>query len=352
MGPFDLITLLGVISVVKTLPSFWLQFFPDEMTFTTETIAMDKISEDFRRLAPFVAPNVQGRVQKQEGFRTVSYLPAYLKPKDIVDPNNNMFARTPGESLTSGTLTPQQRYEATVAKLVLSQRVKIDNRLEWMAAKAIQDGAVTIDGVDYPRVTVNFNRDASLTRVLTGTAQWNSTAANPLNDIKQANRASNDLCGATGHRVIFGTDAWDSFIDWVTTNELKLINNDYRGSGSMLALITNGFDGLEYAGRIQGLAGGAGFECWIYSAKVTLEDGTQEPLLAPNRVIGVSSSVNGVQAFGAIRDKKAGLSPLRYFPKMWEVEDPSVEYIMTQSAPLIVPRVTNATWSLTVQTAV
>lgn len=349
MGPFDLIQLLGVLRVVKTLPSFWLQFFPDEMTFDTETIAMDKISEDYRRLAPFVAPNVQGQVQRQYGFSTVAFRPAYLKPKDIVDPNNNFFSRSVGESLVTGSLTPEQRYAATVSKLLVEQKRKIDNRLEWMAAKAIQDGAVTCEGDNYPTVTINFNRDASLTRVLTGTARWNSTAAHPLNDIKAANRASNDLCGATNHQIIFGTDAFDSFVAWILANELKLIDTNYRGSQTNLALITNGFEGLEYAGRVQGLAGGAGFDCWIYSAKTTMEDGTQEPLLAPNRVIGVSSLVNGVQAFGAIKDKKAGLRALRYFPKMWEVEDPSVEYIMTQSAPLLVPRVTNATWSLTVQ---
>lgn len=349
MGPYDLITLLGVLRVTKTLPSFWLQFFPDEMTFTTESIAMDEISEDYRRMAPFVAPNVQGRVQKQRGFTTVSYRPAYVKPKDIVDPNNNFFVRGVGESLITGTLTPKQRYDATVARLLVEQRIKIDNRLEWMAAKAIQDGAVTCDGIDYPRVTINFNRDPSLTRVLTGTAAWNSTAANPFKDIKAANRASNDLCGATNHEIIFGADAWDSFVAWTLANKITLIDNQTRGSSTNLALITNGFDGLEYGGRVQGLQGGAGFDCWIYSAKVTLEDGTQESLMAPNKVMGVSRMVNGVQAFGAIKDKKAGLAPLRYFPKMWEVEDPSVEYIMTQSAPLLVPRVTNATWSLTVQ---
>lgn len=349
MGPFDLITLLGVLRVTKTLPAFWLQFFPDEITFQTETIAMDEISEDYRRLAPFVAPNVQGRVQRQYGFSTVAYRPAYVKPKDVVDPNNNFFTRTAGESLTTGSLTPEQRYNATVANLLVSQKIKIDNRLEWMAAKAIQDGKVTCDGVDYPTVTVDFNRDASLTRVLTGTAKWDSTAAFPLKDIKAANRASNDLCGATNHEIVFGADAWDSFVAWIAANEMKLIDTNVRGSATNLALITNGFDGLEYGGRVQGLAGGAGFDCWIYSAKTVNEEGVQEPLLAANRVLGISRMVNGVQAFGAIKDKKAGLRPLRYFPKMWEVEDPSVEYIMTQSAPLMVPRVINATWSLTVQ---
>lgn len=347
MGPFDLTELLGVLSVTKMLPKFWLQFFPDEMTFTTESIAMDEISEDFRRLAPFVAPNVQGRVQKQYGWRTVSYKPAYVKPKDIVDPNTNMFVRRPGEALTTGTLTPEQRFQATVTQLLINQRNKIDNRLEWMAAKVIQDGKVTVDGEDYPEVTIDFNRDPSLTRVLLGSAQWDNASADPIKDIQAASRASNELCGATGHRIIFGTDAFDSFSAWLTANKLMLINNDYRGSNTDVSLIIDGYEGLEYVGRVRG-SNGAGFDAWVYSAKFTNDEGVQENLLDPTRVIGVSQTVAGVQAFGAIRDRKAGLAPLRYFPKMWDVEDPSVTYLMTQSAPLLVPRYTNATWSLKV----
>lgn len=348
MGPFDLTELLGVLAVTKTLPHFWLQFFPDEMTFTTEAIAMDEISEDYRRLAPFVAPNVQGRVAKQDGFRTVSYKPAYVKPKDVVDPNNNMFVRRPGEALTTGTMSPEQRFEATVAQLLRNQRTKIDNRLEWMAAKVIQNGEVTIDGVDYPQVTIDFNRDASLTGVLVGTAQWDDSAANPLGDIKTMNSASNALCGATGHRLIFGADAWDSFSAWMFANEIKMLNNDYRGSDSEITMFSNGYEGLEYMGRVRG-SNGAGFDCWVYSSKYTDDDGVQQDMMDQDTVVGVSSMVNGVQAFGAIRDRKAGLAPLRYFPKMWDVDDPSVTYLMTQSAPLMVPRFINATWSLKVQ---
>lgn len=348
MGAFDLTELLGVLATTKMLPRFWLAFFPSEMTFDTETIAMDEISNDYRRLAPFVAPNVQGRVAKQDGFRTVAYRPAYVKPKDIVDPNNNMFTRTAGESLTTGTLSPQQRFDATVAKLLSGQRQKIDNRLEWMAAKTIQDGKVTIDGVDYPRVTVDFNRDANLTGTLLGTAQWNSTAANPLADIRRMNKASNDLCGATNHKIIFGSDAFDSFTAWLLENKIELINNDYRGSQTEIALYTNGYEGLEYVGKVRG-SGGAGFECWVYSAKYTDDDGVQQPMMDADSVVGVSSMVDGVQAFGAIRDKRAGLRALRYFPKMWDQEDPSLTYLMTQSAPLTVPRYINATWSLKVQ---
>jgi hypothetical protein len=46
----------------------------------------------------------------------------------------------------------------------------------------------------------------------------------------------------------------------------------------------------------------------------------------------------GVRAFGAILDSKAGLQALPIFAKMWDQEDPSVTFVMSQSAPLMVPR--------------
>ena len=60
------------------------------------------------------------------------------------------------------------------------------------------------------------------------------------------------------------------------------------------------------------------------------------------------SDIGGVRGFGAIRDKRAGLQALEVFSKMWEEEDPSVEYLMSQSAPLMVPRNPNATFKIKV----
>jgi hypothetical protein len=48
-------------------------------------------------------------------------------------------------------------------------------------------------------------------------------------------------------------------------------------------------------------------------------------------------SVRGVRCFGAIQDFDANLQALAMFPKMWRSDDPSATFIMTQSAPLMVP---------------
>jgi hypothetical protein len=52
--------------------------------------------------------------------------------------------------------------------------------------------------------------------------------------------------------------------------------------------------------------------------------------------------MEGVRAYGAIRDEEAGLQALPYFVKSWIEPDPSVRFIMMQSAPLLVPYRVNA----------
>ncbi|MGD9545035.1 MAG: major capsid protein, partial [Methylocystis sp.] len=45
------------------------------------------------------------------------------------------------------------------------------------------------------------------------------------------------------------------------------------------------------------------------------------------------SGAQGIRTYGAILDRKV-LQALSRFPKVWDEEDPSVTYTMTQSAPL------------------
>jgi len=344
MNPFDLITLLAVLRVQKTMPSFWSRWFPTTITFETETIAFDEVSDDYRKMAPFVAPNVQGRVQKQGGYQTSSYAPAYVKPKDVVRPNQAIKRRA-GESLVTGTLSMQQRIDATVADLLASQRIKIENRVEWMRAKALIDGKITIEGRDYPKVTIDFNRDASLTTVLTGTAKWSDALSTPMKDLADARRKSNDLCGAVIRDFIFGANAFALF--YAKLDPTKIQNNTLRGSEGTVSAFLDGLEGVEFAGTVSGVNGAGLMNLWVYTQKVRNEAGALVDVLDTNTVVGVSDSIQGVNCYGAIEDLGA-LSAMEMYPKMWADDDPSAMYVMTQSAPLPVPKMVNASFSMKV----
>lgn len=342
---YDTTTLLSVMSNQKVLTPFWLNFFNSQINFETEDIAFDRVNTDYRRLAPFVAPNVQGRVQGSRGYDTVSFKPAYVKPKDVVDPNM-VIPRQPGEALGTGSLTLDQRRNAVIAELLKQHRTKLTNRNEWLAARAIIDGQVTIAGPDYPSVTVNFRRDASLSSTLAGGAKWDQTTATPLADIRGMKQTANSLSGAKITRVIFGAGAWDLFSARVDLKEL--MNNNFGGLDTSVTRMYDAYEGQEYLGVIQGMGGGGRIEAWLDTSKYVDENGAEQFFLDQNTVVGVGASLEGVRCFGAIKDFDARLQPLEVFTKMWRNEDPSVEYVLSQSAPLMVPKRPNASFKIKV----
>lgn len=341
--------LLQVVATQQSLPSFWRRFFPRMLLSEKDEIAIDRVSESYKRLAPFVAPNVQGRVSTKHGYTTVSFRPAYVKPKDIVDPNTDLI-RQPGEAIGTGTLSLAQRRDIVIGQLLQGQRIKIDNRVEWMCAKAVMDGQVIVAGEDYPSVTVDFRRDPSLTIVLAGGAKWDTETSSPAADIMAARRAIKDKSGAVVNAVTFGPDAWDNFYAREIAGKETLVLSQILRTGSTdVSSMRDGFEGAEFMGRFRG-SNGAGFECWVYTAKYEDDDGNMVDMMDPNRVVlAEPSGVQGVEAYGRIRDLKSNLGPQQYFPKMWQQEDPSLEYIMTQSAPLPIPGQPNA--SASIQTA-
>lgn len=345
-GIYDTTTLLEVMRVQKTsVPHFWLNYFPTQINFQTPTITWDKVFGDDRKLAPFVIPTVQGRPQRLEGYETVQFSPAYIKIKDVVSPEMHI-ERLPGETLGSGSMSIEQRRDAVVGFLLGMQKTKIDNRFEWLAARAVIDGRVTISGEDYPTVVVDFRRDASLTSVLAGGAAWSQATAKPLDDLKLMRMAANDKSGARITRHIFGATAWDKFAARVDLKEM--MNKNFGGLAVEVTRMTDGYEGMEFMGVIQGLNGAGRIEAWVNTAKFVDSTGTEQYYLNQNTVVGVSDMVKGVRCFGAIMDKKAGYKPLTIFSKNWENEDPSVEYLLSQSAPLMVPKEPNATFSLDV----
>jgi hypothetical protein len=336
--------LIGVIYAQEPLVPYWLNFFPGEMTFEREQIDFDMVGDD-RRLAPFVAPNVQGKVMRDKGYTTKSFKPAYVKPKHVVDPSRAIKRRA-GEPLL-GTLSLQDRFDAVVAENLMWERKAIERRLEWMAAQAVIHGAVTVVGDDYPAVTVDFGRDPSLTIALAGAAKWVSTntGVNPLKDLEDARRQVHRLAKSGVTRLTFGLDAWDAFTSFDTVREL--LHNTYRGSDTEFNRAVSDGSPQEYRGFISGQNGMGRLELWTYDDEYEEENGTMVPFLDSGTVVGTGPGLQGVQCFGAIRDR-AALRAMRMFPKMYEENDPSTVYTLTQSAPLVVPAQPNACFAMKV----
>lgn len=314
--------------------NYWLSLcFPNIMTFDEEYIDFTKIS-DVRKIAPLVVPTAQGRPIYSAAERLVRVKPAYVKPKDPVTASRVIQrAAGLGELNTNTNWSPQQRYNAIVADILRTHRRAIERRWEWMASEAVQHGSITLEDEAYPKTVVDFERDAANTITLSGGARWGQTGVSIIESVEGFRKICRDAkFGGPTNRLTVGSEVWEVMRQ---DDELReLLKVDYRPSNNGLQLnlgIREGLD-VEFVGMLSGT-----LAVYVYSDYYHSETGAVVPFMNPNDVVLTGPNVAGVRCFGAIQDKAAGMQPLAMFPKMWDQEDPSVTFIMTQSAPLMVP---------------
>ncbi len=102
-------------------------------------------------------------------------------------------------------------------------------------------------------------------------------------------------------------------------------------------------DKARYVGSI------GDFDIFVYNDVYINDAGVETKLLPANTVIlGSKDGLEGTRCYGAIRDEKANWTANRYFTKSWLEEDPSVRWMLLQSAPLVVPYRPNAVACVTV----
>jgi hypothetical protein len=114
-----------------------------------------------RRIAPLVSPLVPAKVMNQAGRVVRSLTPAYTKDKRVFEPGRG-FKRAVGEKI-GGSLTPQQRVDVAIVGEMEDQLNVLTRRQEVMAMESLRTGKIVLSGDQYPAVTVDFQRDATLT---------------------------------------------------------------------------------------------------------------------------------------------------------------------------------------------
>jgi hypothetical protein len=317
------------------------QFLLDRYFGITQAEASEQIHFDVllgkRRVAPFVSPLVEGQIVASQGFVTNTFSPAYIKDKRVFDANRPL-KRMAGEQI-GGTLSPGDRLRALIAYDMQDQLNMLRRRLEVMCGEVLCTGKSTISGDKYPTTVVDFQRSASHT--FTASPLWSGAAVKLDNLMDWANIVLQDT-GVFPSDVIMTTDVWKVFRS--DTSVMNILNT-YRKyteepSVDYMATIT---EGGVLMGTIEG------FNIWAYSGwYVDPVTGSEVPIIPAGTVIMTSPALEGVQAYGAIRDEEIGLQPVPYFVKSWLQSDPSVRYVMLQSAPIMVPYRPNASIAIKV----
>ncbi len=334
---FSTNVLTAIVRDMRRTPG-WLvrKYFPIVQTENTEEIHFD-VENRPRRIAPFVSPVVAGRIVESLGFTTATFQPAYVKDKRVFDANRPM-KRAMGEQI-GGSLNPADRIRVLVAQELDDQIQMIDRRLEVMASESLRLGQVTVTGDEYPTKVVSYGRAAGHTITLTGGNRWGQTGIKPLDDLQTWAQLVLKATGTSPTEVTMDVNAWKLFRNDADVKErldLRRVNDNAMSLDAQ----------MQQGGVFQGTVDG--FNIYTYSDWYVDTGGTEQPMLPANTVIMGGLGIQGVQAFGAIRDEDAGYQAMPFFPKSWVERDPSVRIMLMQSAPLVVPYRPNASLAATV----
>jgi len=335
--------------------SHWLDmFFPNTFVSTQEEIAFSKLNAS-RRIAPFMLPNEPGKpIYRREGEKIESFKPAYTKPKDAVRPSE-FIALSPGEIVKRESLmSPVARYNREVNRIVLFHRNAIMRLWDFMAARAILNGTLTINYGNGVAPILDFGRAAGHTITLGVAARWGDVGVNIFNGIQgYVDTIANAEFGGSATDIILGSSAAVPFMADVNTTGGSLfgkMDTTFRGSESVS--VDRGIirtDPLNPFTRLGVLSNG--LTVWRYAGPASMfqnNDGTFTNIMDPRDVVIASRAVDGIKAYGAILDSANNLEVADIFTKMWDQEDPSARFIMSQSAPLTIPVNPNCTMRIRV----
>jgi len=343
MDIFSTNTLNRVVEQIRFPSSFLLDvFFPQVETFDTEDIHFD-VDDDKPRLAPFVHPLVAGQVVQSKGFQTNTFKPAYIKDKRVHRPDRSL-RRSIGEAV-GGSLSPAQRSAISVRRDLEDQMQMLTRRQVVMAAETLRTGQTTIVGEKYPEKVVDFGRDSTHTVTLTTSARWGEAGVSPVGDLETWIELIQDTAGAVGNVVVMDVKAWKLL---KADSKFKDAIDTRRGGSSQAE---TGIITPDRTTRAR-LVGNLGdIQLWVYNESyIDPVDGQTKKVLPDHTVIvGDTVNIEGTRSYGAILDEDAGIQPRPFFSKSWLEQDPSVRYLLMQSAPLMVPYRPNATFCATVR---
>jgi Phage major capsid protein E len=347
MDLYSTTALNKVIEELPLNPAYFLNtFFTTVETSDTEDVKFDKV-KGRRMITPLVSPIVAGKVVKEAGYETKSLAPAYVKDKRVFKPGEN-FKRRAGEKI-GGSLTPAQRLAARVAFSLNEQLVMWVRRLEVMSAEVLRTGKLVLEGEDYETQEVDFGRNPDATVVLTGGDKWSVASVNPLDDIEQWAQDVFDDSSLVIRDVYMGLDVWKAIRAKASGPETDAVARsmrlqlDTRVESLTAARAALGPQLIVDGVKLVAVFGD--YRLWVHSDKyIDPVTKTVKKVLPDDEIMMASREIEGVRHFGAIQDLEAGIQPREFFVKSWEEKDPSVRFILGQSAPLIAPYRANGTF--------
>lgn len=345
---------LGVFRDVEPTYKYWTPMFQNEFRSTDEYIDFEKLPRVGRKLAAFAMPLARGKSVYDDSAKLYRFKPGYVKVEDEIDPLMPLTKRAGIDRsiIEPEAITPMQRLSLIRTAMTIWAVQAIERRWDWMAAKAIIDGQVTLSGENYPTTLVDFGRAAGHTQVLGSGQRYGDSGVSIVDHFQSVMDTVNDAeFGGMVVRVTMGSAVWA-----IARKDTEFRDHmDTQISGGTIkidrGLVSS--DKVFKVGEMQvGGASGATVELWVNNDTfIDPDTGAETRFVGTKEVVFTCSpaAINGFQCFGRIIDRAANYEALPIFPSNWiQPGDPAVEYLTHKSAPLFVPINANATFKSTV----
>ena len=167
-----------------------------------------------RKMAPFVAPLVGGKVMERQGFETRFFKAPRIAPVRALR-TPDLEARLMGETIYAGR-TESDR----AAELMAEDSEFLDNaisrREEWMCREVLINGKITVTAENGYQQVINYLEYGlpaqNVSNHLPITTKWDAAGSDPLKDLETARLKVIKESGISPNVALFGSNAKDVFI--------------------------------------------------------------------------------------------------------------------------------------------
>lgn len=338
----DWITLTESINKIKSLPSFAFKryFEPNSEEYTTTKVMVD-VEIGGQKLAPLTRRGNAAKVMGKPLREAQEITPPQIRIKESLTPNN-FRDRPVGANIYvgNGKSGMAEARKKLIGKTQKELRKATDARIEFMCHQALGGKITYFDG-DI-QFDIDYQMPAANKPVLLGGDKWSDSAnSDPLADIRDWKNVVQEAIGAEPTEAHFTRNVTTALMN----NEkfMKALDTKRATSGVIDVNKLADENGTRYIGSVEGV------DLYEYNQSVIDIDGTKISLVPETHFRMIApNAANFKMHYAAIEDLKAGLVAMKHFSKMYETEDPSGLWILSETDPLPVPHCPEAIIDATV----
>ena len=317
---------------------------PIAHTFLRDTFFQEReypptslVEFDFRRgrrkMAPFVAPLVGGKVMERQGFETRFYRAPRIAPvRALRIPD--LEARLPGETIYNAG-TQADRAAELLADDAIYLDTAITRREEWMCRSLIINGNINVSADNGYTNNINYMESSLGTpnNHFVPTTKWDQAGSDPFADLEAARLAVIRDSGISPNVVLFGSTAKSAFIN--NANVAKFLNS-FQFNIAHIEPIIDDASVIRFGYQ-------AGLEYYQYAEYFEDDAGTLYPMLPPELVLLASTTVQNKIVYGAytqledVKSKRFVTYQTSRIPYIYGDEDGGALYYRLTSCPLPMP---------------